>query len=68
MLLKELKVRETVGVESRELIRYGQKMEDQACREEELFNLCSVAEKKKMRHLMKSRNGYVEFSTHLYIS
>ncbi|GMH07071.1 hypothetical protein Nepgr_008911 [Nepenthes gracilis] len=61
-------IRETVGVESRELIRYRQKMEDQARREEELFTRASItaAEKKKMKHLMKSRNGLLGLTESFY--
>ncbi|KAJ0026222.1 hypothetical protein Pint_08508 [Pistacia integerrima] len=52
-------VRETVGTESRELTRYKERMEERARREEELFTRAPLTkmEKKKMKHLKKSRNG-----------
>ena len=58
----EIQVREIVGAETREVTRYKAKMEDRARREEELFNRVPLTkmEKKKMKHLKKSRNGYVE--------
>ncbi|GAB4839524.1 hypothetical protein Ancab_029050 [Ancistrocladus abbreviatus] len=52
-------VRESVGAESVELMRYMRKAERRAQQEEELFTRAPIskAEKKKMKHLMKSRNG-----------
>ncbi|KAL5777416.1 hypothetical protein ACOSP7_010342 [Xanthoceras sorbifolium] len=52
-------VREIVGTESRELNRYKEKMEERARQEEELFTRAPLSkiEKKKMKHLKKSRNG-----------
>ncbi|KAL6323204.1 hypothetical protein AAG906_027487 [Vitis piasezkii] len=52
-------VREIVGTESRELIRYKEKMEQRARQEEELFTRAPLTrtEKKKEKHLRKSRNG-----------
>ncbi|XP_019055725.1 PREDICTED: neuroguidin isoform X2 [Nelumbo nucifera] len=52
-------VREIIGVESRELIRFKAKMEDRARQEEELFTRVPLTkmERKKEKHLKKSRNG-----------
>ncbi|KAB1220815.1 Neuroguidin [Morella rubra] len=52
-------VREFVGPESRELARYMAKMEKRAQVEEELFTRAPMTrmEKKKEKHLKKSRNG-----------
>ncbi|KAK2659949.1 hypothetical protein Ddye_006482 [Dipteronia dyeriana] len=52
-------VREIVGTESRELNRYREKMEQRARQEEDLFTRAPLTkmEKKKMKHLKKSRNG-----------
>lgn len=52
-------VREIVGPESRELARYMAKMEKRAQVEEELFTRAPMTrmEKKKEKHLKKSRNG-----------
>ncbi|KAJ9166453.1 hypothetical protein P3X46_021205 [Hevea brasiliensis] len=52
-------VRENVGNESREFIRYQQQWEERAQREEELFTRAPVTkmEKKKEKHLKKSRDG-----------
>ena len=57
-------VREIVGTESRELIRYKEKMEQRARQEEELFTRAPLTrtEKKKEKHLRKSRNGYVPYN------
>lgn len=58
-----LQVREIVGSESRELTRYMAKMEERSRHEEELFNRAPLTkvEKKKEKHLKKSRNGYALF-------
>lgn len=55
-------VREIVGPESRELARYMAKMEKRAQEEEEHFTRAPMTkmEKKKEKHLKKSRNGYAE--------
>ncbi|XP_058081190.1 uncharacterized protein LOC131229297 [Magnolia sinica] len=52
-------VREIVGSESKELLRYRAKMEERARREEELFTRAPLSkmDKKKEKHLRKSRNG-----------
>ncbi|XP_062177302.1 uncharacterized protein LOC133882204 [Alnus glutinosa] len=52
-------VRESIGSESRELARYMAKMEKRAQEEEELFIRAPMTkmEKKKEKHLKKSRNG-----------
>lgn len=63
LLMVEIQVREIVGTESRELTRYKEKMEERARQEEELFARAPLTkmEKKKMKHLKKSRNGYAKF-------
>ena len=57
-------MREIVGTESRELTRYKEKMEQRARKEEELFTRAPLTkmEKKKEKHLRKSRNGYVPYN------
>ncbi|KAK2981032.1 hypothetical protein RJ640_005924 [Escallonia rubra] len=52
-------VKEFVGTESRELTEYKEKLEDRARREEDLFTRAPLTklEKKKMKHMKKSRNG-----------
>ncbi|KAJ4963922.1 hypothetical protein NE237_023861 [Protea cynaroides] len=52
-------VRESFGAESGELMRYKAKMDDRARREEELFTRAPLTkmEKKREKHLKKSRNG-----------
>ncbi|XP_052191123.1 uncharacterized protein LOC127800514 [Diospyros lotus] len=61
-------VREVVGTESREVIRYKAKMEDRARREEDLFIRAPLAkiEKKKMKHMSKSRNGLLGLTDSFY--
>jgi U3 small nucleolar ribonucleoprotein protein LCP5 len=58
----KIQVRENIGSESRELARYMAKMEKRAQEEEELFIRAPMTkmEKKKEKHLKKSRNGYAE--------
>lgn len=58
----KIQVRESVGPESRELSRYMAKMEKRAQQEEELFIRAPMTkmEKKKEKHLKKSRNGYAK--------
>jgi U3 small nucleolar ribonucleoprotein protein LCP5 len=58
----KIQVRESIGSESRELARYMAKMEKRAQEEEELFIRAPMTkmEKKKEKHLKKSRNGYAE--------
>lgn len=55
-------MREVVGTESREVVRYISRMEERARQEEELFTRAPLTkeEKKKMKHIKKSRNGYVQ--------
>lgn len=66
-----MQVREIIGTESRELLRYQSKMEERARREEELFTRAPLSriEKKKEKHLKKSRNGFVFLllTTNIYI-
>lgn len=52
-------VREIVGIETRELTTYKAKLEERARQEEELFIRAPLTkmEKKKEKHLKKSRNG-----------
>lgn len=61
-LIVKIQVREVVGAESRELTRYKEMMEERARQEEELFTRAPLTkmEKKKMKHLKKSRNGYAK--------
>ncbi|KAK9270342.1 hypothetical protein L1049_025921 [Liquidambar formosana] len=61
-------VREIVGTESREVTRYMEKMEDRARREEELFTRAPLTkmEKKKEKHLKKSRNGLLGLTDSFY--
>ncbi|KAF8024735.1 hypothetical protein BT93_F1803 [Corymbia citriodora subsp. variegata] len=61
-------VREVIGTESRELTTYKAKWEERARREEELFTRAPVMklEKKKEKHLLKSRNGLLGLSDSFY--
>ncbi|RWR90980.1 neuroguidin-B isoform X1 [Cinnamomum micranthum f. kanehirae] len=61
-------VREIIGTQSRELLRYQSKMEDHARREEELFTRAPLSkiEKKKEKHLKKSRNGLLGLTDGFY--
>lgn len=61
-------VREVVGSESRELTKYMAKMEERAKREEEAFDRAPLTklEKKKMKHLKKSRNGLLGLTDSFY--
>lgn len=63
----KIQIQETVGAESIELSRYKAKMEERARREEELFIRAPVTkeEKKREKHLKKSRNGYAQFSVQI---
>ncbi|KAH6778044.1 Sas10/Utp3/C1D family [Perilla frutescens var. hirtella] len=56
---KPEEIRENVGAESREATKYIAKMEERSRQEEELFTRAPLtkAEKQKMKHLTKSRNG-----------
>nr|GMC50526.1 neuroguidin [Ipomoea batatas] len=60
--------REAVGTESRELKRYMAKMEKRAQQEEEQFSRAPLTklEKKKMKHLKKSRNGLLGLTESFY--
>ena len=62
LLMVKIQVREIIGAESVEVSRYKAKMEKRARQEEELFTRAPVTkmEKKKEKHLKKSRNGYTE--------
>lgn len=61
-------VREIVGAESRELTRYKEMMEERARQEEDLFTRAPLTkmEKKKMKHLKKSRNGLLGLTESFY--
>ncbi|KAK6145925.1 hypothetical protein DH2020_019794 [Rehmannia glutinosa] len=61
-------VRENLGSESKEVMNYIAKMEDRARREEELFTRAPLTkvEKKKMKHLTKSRNGLLGLTESFY--
>ncbi|KAH7524787.1 hypothetical protein FEM48_Zijuj06G0156200 [Ziziphus jujuba var. spinosa] len=61
-------IQETVGAESVELSRYMAKMEEQARREEELFMRAPVTkmDKKREKHLKKSRNGLLALTDSFY--
>ncbi|KAF3447268.1 hypothetical protein FNV43_RR12448 [Rhamnella rubrinervis] len=61
-------IQETVGAESIELSRYKAKMEERARREEELFIRAPVTkeEKKREKHLKKSRNGLLGLTDSFY--
>ncbi|XP_065869265.1 uncharacterized protein [Euphorbia lathyris] len=52
-------VKENVGNETREFTRYKQQWEERARQEEDLFTRAPITkmEKKKEKHLLKSRNG-----------
>lgn len=54
-----MQIRESVGVESREAMKYMEKMEERARLEEEHFTRAPItkAEKQKIKHLKKSRSG-----------
>lgn len=56
----KIQIRENVGAESKEATKYFAKMEERARQEEELFTRAPLtkAEKTKMKHLTKSRNGW----------
>lgn len=53
------KVREVIGTEDTDVTRYKAKLEDRARKEEELFTCAplSSVEKKKLKHMCKSRSG-----------
>lgn len=61
-------VREEIGNESRELTRYMAKMEERAAKEEDIFARAPLTklEKKKMKHLKKSRNGLLGLTDSFY--
>ncbi|KAF5751586.1 Sas10/Utp3/C1D family isoform 1 [Tripterygium wilfordii] len=65
---KPQEVVETVGVESKELQRYKAKMEERERQEEELFTRVPLTriEKKKEKHLKKSRNGLLGLTENFY--
>lgn len=53
----------SLGAESREMTRYKEKREKQEQQEEDLFTRAPVskADKKREKHLLSSRNGYVSY-------
>ncbi|KAI7731758.1 hypothetical protein M8C21_025841 [Ambrosia artemisiifolia] len=57
-------VREVIGTEDRDVIRYRAKMEERARREEELFTRAPLTkmEKKKLKHISKARNGLLSLA------
>lgn len=61
----KIQIRETFGSESAEVDKYRKKWEERAQREEELFIRAPLTkeEKKREKHLKKSRNGYAQFKT-----
>ncbi|XAR48484.1 hypothetical protein NMG60_11031313 [Bertholletia excelsa] len=61
-------VREVIGTESREVTRYKAKLEERARQEEELFTRAPLTklDKKKMKHLKKSRNGLLGLTESFY--
>lgn len=61
-------VREVVGTETREVIRYKAQLEERARREEENFARAPLTkmEKKKVKHLRKSRNGLLGLTDGFY--
>lgn len=65
---KPEEIREVFGTESRELTTYKAKWEERARREEELFTRAPVTklEKKKQKHLLKSRNGLLGLTDSFY--
>lgn len=65
---KPEEVSEVVGAESRELTKYMAKMEERARQEEDLFTRAPLTklEKKRMKHMKKSRNGLLGLSESFY--
>ncbi|KAL4604468.1 hypothetical protein ACB092_10G195800 [Castanea dentata] len=65
---KPEEVREIIGAESVEVSRYKAKMEKRARQEEELFTRAPMTkmEKKKEKHLKKSRNGLLGLTESFY--
>ncbi|CAA0814414.1 Sas10/Utp3/C1D family [Striga hermonthica] len=61
-------VRENLGSDSREVMNAIAKMDDRARREEELFTRAPLTkvEKKKLKHLKKSRNGLLGLTESFY--
>ncbi|KAK6912269.1 Sas10/Utp3/C1D [Dillenia turbinata] len=61
-------IRDFVGSESREFTKYTEKMEERAHQEEELFTRAPLTrmEKKKEKHLKKSRNGLLGITDSFY--
>lgn len=57
-----LQIKETVGLENREVARYVARMEERDRREEELFTRAPLTkmEKKREKYLKKSRYGYID--------
>lgn len=61
-------VREVVGTEDRDVMKYRAKFEERARREEELFTRAPLTsiEKKKLKHMRKSRSGLLGLSDDFY--
>ena len=64
-----MQISDAIGIESRELTRFKEKMEDRARREEDLFMRAPLTkeEKRKEKQLKKSRNGYASNIVHLFV-
>lgn len=62
-LTSEMQVRDFVGAESRELDKFRAEWEERERQEEELFTRVprTREERKREKHLKKSRNGYIWF-------
>ncbi|KAL8153962.1 hypothetical protein V2J09_011722 [Rumex salicifolius] len=61
-------VRETIGTESVEMSRFLQQYEERSRQEENLFTRAPItkAERKKTKHLLKSRNGLMGLTESFY--
>lgn len=61
-------IRENIGAESRELSRYKAKWDERARQEEELFTRAPISkiEKKRQKHLLKSRDGLLGLADSFY--
>lgn len=61
-------VREVIGTEDRDVINYKAKMEERARREEDLFTRAPLTsiEKKKLKHMRKSRSGLRGLADNFY--
>ncbi|WCJ32785.1 Sas10/Utp3/C1D family [Euphorbia peplus] len=65
---KPEEVKEDIGNESREFTRYKQQWEERARQEEELFTRAPITrmEKKKEKHLLKSKDGLLALADDFY--